>query len=61
MNNLTGVIVLVFTLSIVVYSTWQLFAGNLEAAFSAFPFLVVTYLYVLNVKRQSNNAIEERR
>ena len=42
MNKLIGLLVLVFTLSIVVFSTWQLFAGNLEAAFSALPFLVVT-------------------
>jgi len=56
MNKLIGLLVLVFTLSIVVFSTWQLFAGNLEAAFSALPFLVVTYLYVLKVKRHPDNA-----
>jgi hypothetical protein len=31
----------------VAFSTWQLFKGNLEAAFSALPFLLIVYLFVM--------------
>jgi len=36
----------VFVLFIVSFGTWQLFLGNLEAAFSTFPFLLVVYFFM---------------
>lgn len=37
---------IIFTLSVIGFSTWQLFSGNLAAAFSALPFLCIIYLFV---------------
>ena len=48
----TGLIILlIFVLGLVVFATWQLFAGNLAASFSTFPFLLITYLFVLRLRR----------
>lgn len=46
MKKLTAVLMTIFVLSIVSFSTWQLFGGNLEAAFSTLPFLLVLYLFM---------------
>jgi len=53
MNKLSVTFLLVFVLGLVVFATWQLFAGNLEAAFSTFPFLLITYLFVLRSQRRA--------
>lgn len=51
MNKLFASFLIVMVLSIVGFGTWQLFLGNWEAAFSAFPFLLVLYFFVnLNKK-----------
>lgn len=42
---------ILFVLAIVGFGTWQLFLGNLEAAFSSFPFLLITYVF-LKVRRR---------
>ena len=44
-------ILLIFTISLVVFSTWQLYAGNLAASFSTLPFLLITYLFVIKLRR----------
>ncbi len=44
------VLLLFFVLGLVLFSTWQLYAGNLVAAFSALPFLLITYLFVMRLK-----------
>ena len=46
MKRLPALVVLLFSLCIISFGTWQLFRGNLEAAFSALPFLLITYLFV---------------
>lgn len=46
MKRLSGLLLLLFALGIISFATWQLFQGNLEAAFSALPFLLITYLFV---------------
>ena len=46
MKRIPALLLLLFTLCIVAFGTWQLFRGNLEAAFSSLPFLLVTYLFV---------------
>lgn len=51
MNKSSALFLILFVLCIVGYSTWQLFSGNLEAAFSALPFLVIVYLFVKPWKR----------
>ena len=51
MNKLSVTFLLVFVLGLVVFATWQLFAGNLAASFSTFPFLLITYLFVLRLRR----------
>lgn len=37
---------ILFVLSIITFGTWQLFLGNLEAAFSSFPFLLIAFVFV---------------
>lgn len=51
MNKLSLTLLLVFVLGLVAFATWQLFAGNLMASFSTFPFLLITYLFVLRLRR----------
>ena len=47
MKKISAFLLLLFLLAIVSFSTWQLFLGNLEAAFSAVPFLLIIYLFLL--------------
>ena len=47
LKKLPMILLFVFVLFLVAFSTWQLFHGNLEAAFSAFPFLLIIYLFVI--------------
>jgi hypothetical protein len=53
MNKLSVILLLVFVLGLVAFATWQLFAGNLTASFSTFPFLLVIYLFVLKFRRRA--------
>ncbi len=53
MNKLSLTLLLVFVLGLVVFATWQLFAGNLEASFSTLPFLLIIYLFVLKLRRSA--------
>ena len=46
-NRLPVILLFAFVLFLVVFSTWQLFHGNLEAAFSSLPFLLIIYLFVM--------------
>lgn len=41
-----AIFIILFTLILVVFATWQLFKGNLEAAFMPLPFLLVIYFLV---------------
>lgn len=50
MKKFPLIIMLIFVLFLTVFGTWQLFLGNLEAAFSSFPFLLIIYLFVLRRK-----------
>ena len=51
MHKFSMTILLVFVIALVVFATWQLFAGNLAASFSTFPFLLIAYLFVLKLGR----------
>jgi hypothetical protein len=42
-----------FTLAVMGFGTWQLFTGNLTAAFSSLPFLLIIYLYVMQATRKN--------
>jgi hypothetical protein len=53
MNKFGLSMLLLFVVGLVVFATWQLFAGNLAASFSTFPFLLITYLFVLRLKRNA--------
>ena len=46
-KKLPSILLFVFVLFLVAFSTWQLFHGNLEAAFSSLPFLLIIYLFVM--------------
>jgi hypothetical protein len=41
------ILLTVFVLFMVGFSTWQLFHGNIEAAFSTLPFMLIIYLFVM--------------
>ena len=47
MKKLPAILLFVFVLFLVAFSTWQMFHGNLEAAFSSLPFLLIIYLFVM--------------
>jgi len=47
LNKLPVILLFIFVIFLVSFSTWQLFHGNLEAAFSSLPFLLIIYLYVM--------------
>jgi hypothetical protein len=47
MHKVSVILLLAFVLVIIAFSTYQLFNGNLEAAFSALPFLFIIYLFVM--------------
>lgn len=51
MNKLSALLLILFLLVLVTFGTWQLFAGNLEAAFSTLPFLLILYLFVKNLRK----------
>jgi hypothetical protein len=44
LKKLPATLLTVFVFFLVAFSTWQLFHGNLEAAFSSLPFLLIIYL-----------------
>ena len=54
MNKLSVTLLLLFTIGVVIFATWQLFAGNLMVSFSTFPFLLITYLFVLRLRRSND-------
>jgi hypothetical protein len=47
LKKLPVILLLIFVLFLVAFSTWQLFHGNLEAAFSSLPFLLIIYLFIM--------------
>jgi hypothetical protein len=53
MKKLGLILLLLFVLGLVIFSTWQLFVGNLAASFSTIPFLLFTYLFVLKLRQPS--------
>jgi len=54
MNKIGMTLLLLFVVALVVFATWQLFAGNLAASFSTFPFLLIAYLFVLKLGRSTD-------
>ena len=46
MNKPAAIFMILFALAVIGFGTWQLFLGNLEAAFSAFPFLLIIYVFI---------------
>jgi len=46
MNKPVAIFTILFALAVITFGTWQLFKGNLEAAFSTFPFLLIIYIFV---------------
>ncbi len=46
MNKPAAIFTILFALAVIAFGTWQLFMGNLEAAFSSFPFLLIIYIFI---------------
>jgi len=51
MKKVSAFLLLLFLLGLFAFSTWQLFRGNLEAAFSVFPFLLILYFFVISLRK----------
>lgn len=52
MTKIAALFLIVFTVLVVSFGTWQLYVGNLEAAFSSFPFLIVIYVFIRPFRKQ---------
>ncbi|GAM09287.1 hypothetical protein OR1_01562 [Geobacter sp. OR-1] len=46
MKKIPALLTLLFATAVICFATFSLFKGNLEAAFSSFPFLLIIYMYV---------------
>ncbi len=46
MKKPLAIFTLIFTAVLVSFATWQLFKGNIEAAFMPLPFLLIIYFFV---------------
>ena len=46
MKKMSALLLIIVVIFVVCFATWQLFMGNLEAAYSIFPFLLVTYFFL---------------
>jgi hypothetical protein len=46
MNKPVAIFTILFALAVITFGTWQLFKGNLEAAFSTLPFLLIIYIFI---------------
>jgi len=51
MKKPLAIFTIIFTLCLVVFATWNLFKGNLEAAFMPLPFLLIIYFYLQSLKK----------
>ena len=51
MRKLPALFTITFTICLVSFATWQLFKGNLEAAFMPLPFLLIIYFYLQSGKK----------
>jgi len=52
MKKTTAIFIFIFTIFLISFATWQLFKGNLEAAFMPLPFLLTVYFFVVSGSRQ---------
>jgi len=48
LKKLPSILLLIFIVGLMIFSTWQLFHGNIVAAFSALPFMLIIYLFVMS-------------
>ena len=51
MKKPAAVFTIIFTVCLIIFATWQLFKGNLEAAFMPLPFLLIIYFYLQSGKK----------
>jgi hypothetical protein len=47
LKKLPAILLTIFVIFLVGFSTWQMYHGNFEAAFSSLPFLLIIYLFVM--------------
>jgi len=52
MKKPLALFIICFTICLIVFATWQLFKGNLEAAFMPLPFLLIIYFFLKSSDRQ---------
>ena len=51
MQRLPALLTLLFSTAVITFGTWSLYKGNLEAAFSSFPFLLIIYIFIKTSSR----------
>lgn len=52
MSKTAAYLMMIYVLSVILFGTWQMFLGNLEAAFSSFPFLLIAYIFAKNLRNR---------
>jgi hypothetical protein len=52
MNRPAAILMIMYSLAVIGFGTWQLFLGNFEGAFSSFPFLLIIYLFIKPLRKQ---------
>ena len=52
MSKPAALAMLCFIIFLVLVATWQFYQGNLEAAMSTLPFLVIVYLFMVNRRKR---------
>jgi hypothetical protein len=51
MTKPVAIFTILFALTVITFGTWQLFKGNLEAAFSSLPFLFIIYIFIKPLRK----------
>jgi hypothetical protein len=51
MRKINALLLVLLVIAVVSFTTWQLFRGNLEAAYATFPFLLITYFFVKIIRK----------
>jgi hypothetical protein len=50
MQKLFALFMIIFAVTLISFGTWQLFQGNLELGLSTFPFLLIMYFFVKQLR-----------
>ena len=52
MQKLAAILQIGAVIAVIAYSTWQFVQGNLAVGMSAFPLLIIYYLFVTSLRKR---------